>query len=212
MSDHTAKVTCYNRRDMERFSFGNSQQQLCCANDPLLLGKLVPLQLEDSAVPPSVPLRRNHPVLIIPGFMSSRLTVQDSPYKSWRDKQLWLNIALLGFNSMNVGGKLRKNEELWRRCSEIFGGNGDVNEKKNEHNDIGINCTSVDDTIAWEALHNEYMKQVECKSRWLWHLALQSDMITEKEGLVVRPVPGTAGVNYLAPGALTESASYMVGC
>ena len=53
--------------------------------------------------------------------MSLRLTVQDSAYNSWRDKQLWLNITSLGFNRMNVGGNFCKNEErCW--CSVIFGG------------------------------------------------------------------------------------------
>lgn len=41
---------------------------LLYANDTLSQGKMVPLQLEDSAESPAVPLCRNHPNLIIPSF------------------------------------------------------------------------------------------------------------------------------------------------
>ena len=33
-------------------------------------------------------------------------------------------------------------------------------------------------------MHQEYLKQVECKSKWLWHLRLKPDLIHEKEGVV----------------------------
>ncbi|KAL3773108.1 hypothetical protein ACHAWO_008703, partial [Cyclotella atomus] len=53
------------------------------------------------------------PVLIVPGFMSSVLTVQSSSLKpSWKDKRLWLNITSLGFNSIKRGGKLQRNEDI----------------------------------------------------------------------------------------------------
>jgi len=82
-----------------------------------------------------------------------------------------------------------KNEQ--RRSTRILAG------------DSGVDQSS-------EEMHQEYVKQMECKSRWVWHMRLQSDMIHEREGVEVRPVPGTAGVDYLAPGAL-ESMSYVFG-
>ncbi|KAL7531494.1 hypothetical protein ACHAXR_007599 [Thalassiosira sp. AJA248-18] len=130
------------------------------------------------------------PVLIIPGFMSSGLAVQKSIHKSWEGKRLWLNISSAGFNSLHVGGALRKNEQL-RSTRDLPAGD------------------SFDQSS--EEMHQEYVKQIECKSRWLWHIRLQPDMMREKEGVEVRPVPGTAGVDYLAPGALTETMSYVFG-
>lgn len=131
---------------------------------------------------------RQLPVLIIPGFMSSGLTIQKSPHKSWEGKRLWLNVRAAGFNSLHVGGALEKNEQ--RRSVR----------------DITV---SFDQSS--EEMHQEYAKQMECKSKWVWHMRLQRDMIHEKEGVAVRPIPGTAGVDYLAPGALTEGASYVFG-
>ena len=108
------------------------------------------------------------PVLIIPGFMSSGLTIQKSPHKSWIGKRLWLNIASLGFNSLHVGGALRKNETKY----------------SNRALDAGASDGGVVDPSSDE-MHQEYLKQMECKSKWVWHLRLKSDMIHEKDGVEV---------------------------
>jgi hypothetical protein len=124
------------------------------------------------------PDKKHIPVLIVPGFMSSVLTVQSSSLKpSWKDKRLWLNITSLGFNSIKQGGKLQRNEII--RSKRIL----------NAEN-TGTEETS-DPTL--EQLHAEYMKQVECKNRWVQHMQLGDDLITERKGVVVRPLEGTAG-------------------
>jgi hypothetical protein len=118
------------------------------------------------------------PVLIVPGFMSSVLTVQSSSLKpSWKDKRLWLNITSLGFNSIKRGGKLQRNEDI--RSKRLL-----------DAENVGTDETS-DPTL--EQLHAEYLKQVECKNRWVQHLQLRDDLITERKGVVVRPLEGTAG-------------------
>lgn len=54
-------------------------------------------------------------------------------------------------------------------------------------------------------------KHTEYKSDWLKHMSLQSDLESEREGVVVRSIPGLAGVDYLTPGALTNHVSYVFG-
>eukprot|EP00804_Cyclotella_cryptica_P003693 CCRYP_016578-RB/>CCRYP_016578-RB protein AED:0.13 eAED:0.13 QI:241/1/1/1/0.75/0.66/9/1536/773 len=138
------------------------------------------------------------PVLIIPGFMSSVLTVQSSSLRpSWKDQRLWLNITALGFNSIHRGGKLRRNEEI--RSTRILNA-----EKK------GRTAEAMSDS-AIEEMHVQYLKAVESKNQWVEHMRLSDDMISEKKGVVVRALPGTAGVDYLSEGALTESMSYVFG-
>lgn len=132
------------------------------------------------------------PVLIIPGFMSSALTIKKSPHKSWEGKRIWMNIAQLGFQSLRIGGKLRENEKT--RALQ----------QKNSKQDKAS-------MLASDALHQEYKNAVECKSRWVRHMRLQDDMKTEKEGIEVRPIQGCAGVDYLSAGALTESLTYVFG-
>lgn len=135
---------------------------------------------------PQAKEKKLKPVLIIPGIMSSGMAIKKSPYKSWEGKRIWLNIAQMGFQSLHVGGALRKNEKI--RASHP--------EKSTKESD---------------AQHLQYMQEMECKSRWVRHMRLKDDMISEKDGIEVRPIPGCAGVDYLAPGALTESQSYVFG-
>ena len=129
------------------------------SNNP---GGTFPIHQHLNSTTGDAPPRRYHPVLIIPGLMSSALMIHESPHKTWKDKRLWMNIASVGFNSLHTSGKLRRNE-LRRRASIMR---------------IG----ELDKTC--EEIHQEYMRQVECKSRWIWHLTLQPDMIHEKEGVV----------------------------
>lgn len=108
----------------------------------------------------------HNPVLIIPGFMSSGLTIKKSTQsKSWEGKRLWLNITSAGFNSLHVGGALRKNEH-----------------QRSIHN------MKVKDALppykAREEMHEQYLKEVECKSKWVRHMRLK-DMVHEPEGIVV---------------------------
>ena len=107
------------------------------------------------------------PVLIIPGFMSSGLTIRKSPHKSWEGRRLWLNITAAGFNSLHRGGALAKNE----------------NYRSNRLLDGADASSSIDQSS--EEMHQEYVKQMECKSRWVWHMRLESDMLHEREGLEI---------------------------
>ena len=98
---------------------------------------------------PSERRKQHLPVLIIPGFMSSGLIIEKSPHKPWEGKRLWLNIASAGFNSLHVGGALRKNEEERRSTRQLRVGN----------------VLPLDQSS--EQMHQQYLRQVECKSKWV---------------------------------------------
>ncbi len=133
--------------------------------------------------------RQRKPVLIIPGFMSSALTIEKSSIDpTWEGKRLWLNLFSLGFHSLQIGGVLRRNEEKIMKIEEEnkpIDSRGGKLSRAGEA--LGGSVKSSRD------LHLEYLKQLECKSKWVEHMRLQPDMIHENEGVVVRPIPGTAG-------------------
>jgi hypothetical protein len=123
-----------------------------------------------------------YPILIIPGFMSSGLEVKESEDSpNWVGKRVWINLTSLGFASIFRGGNLERNES-------IRGKTGFDEEK-----------------------HREFEQQIVCKNKWLHHMSLSADMVTERPGVKVRPINGLAGVDYLTPGALTEHLSYVFG-
>ena len=138
------------------------------------------------------------PVLILPGFMSSGLTIQKSPHKSWEGKRLWLNISSAGFNSLHVGGALRKNEQR-RSTMNLMGDDGRKKEPLDPSSEemqwvqmmYWIHTIWMTIYLSKHLFHihsfisQEYKRQLECKSRWLWHMRLQSDMLHEKEGVEV---------------------------
>ena len=123
--------------------------------------------------------KKLQPVLIIPGFMSSVLTVQSSSLQpSWKDQRIWLNITTLGFNHLKRGGKLQRNEDIRSRRQMLNDSNNDRD-------------ASIDSTL--EHMHSEYLRQVECKNKWVQHMKLRDDSIGERKGVVVRALEGTAG-------------------
>lgn len=126
--------------------------------------------------------QRFHPVLIIPGFMSSGLQVEKSDSESWVGKRVWINLNTLGFESLYRGSAIEENESLKKGGAEFS-----------------------------KEQHEEYQEQVRCKSKWLHHMSLSDDMITERPGNRVRPIRGLQGVDYLTPGALTNHLSYVFG-
>jgi len=97
--------------------------------------------------------------------MSSGLTIQQSPNKSWIGKRLWLNISAAGFHSLHVGGALRKNED-----------------RRSMRNLKVKDVVTLDKSS--EEMHQQYLKEVECKSKWVRHMRLK-DMINEHDGVVV---------------------------
>lgn len=111
------------------------------------------------------------------------MVTRSESYPSWIGKRIWLNLKSIGFYSLHRGGVLQKNAESMRQ------GVGDFSPE----------------------VHEEYERQIKAKSRWVQHIRLRADMKSEKEEISVRAIEGTAGVDYLAPGMLTKSMSYVFG-
>ena len=53
--------------------------------------------------------------------------------------------------------------------------------------------------------------QTVLRNMWLQHMVLADDMVSERTGVEVRNIEGLAGVDYLAPGTLTNFLSYVFG-
>ena len=42
----------------------------------------------------------HHPVILVPGYMSSCLAVEESPWKDWSDRRIWLSMQAMGFEKV----------------------------------------------------------------------------------------------------------------
>jgi len=131
------------------------------------------------------------PVLIIPGFMSSGMELQESTIReAWQGKRLWINLRSLGFEAIRLGRERVIGLSSDSSSSEKEEDNGENNEEEEE---------------VKEQRHKEY------KSYWLQHFALDEDMISERQGVKVRNIESLAGVDYLSPGSLVSFVSYVFG-
>lgn len=157
------------------------------------------------------------PLLIIPGIMSSGMQIRNSAvHDKHIGERVWLNPIALGVGKIHMG----KSFKIRRR--------GDTNAKPKQGNsprrrknataiEIAtqpiLNCTddsSETDTESSEA--DEEQPVLDCKSAWLQHMSLNSDMCSERAGNEIRPIPGLDGVDFLADIAnITIGASYVFG-
>ena len=62
-----------------------------------------------------------------------------------------------------------------------------------------------------DEVDKEEVKQYECKSAWLQHMMLDGDRESDPPGIKVRNISGLEGVDYLTPGAFTNTVSYVFG-
>ncbi|GBG32689.1 Phospholipid:diacylglycerol acyltransferase [Hondaea fermentalgiana] len=54
-------------------------------------------------------------------------------------------------------------------------------------------------------------EQVRMRNDWLVHMSLQTDLISEREGVQVRAIPGLRGVDFLEPGLFMNAQTYVFG-
>ncbi len=122
------------------------------------------------------------PILIIPGFMSSGLEIQESSIRpSWKGERVWLNLGSLGLSALYFGSA-QKQKDI---------------------------PTTTESGIE---LNEEQAEQLRYKSAWLEHMKLNAqDMRTETKGIQVRAIPGLDGVDYLTPGTFMNLVSYVFG-
>lgn len=147
--------------------------------------------------------------------MSSGLYVKKSSITpSWEYKRLWINLASLGIHSIHFGGGdvstssgvVNGNDNSCHTDSY----NADTN--ANAHSDADNNILDVRrDGNAAKTTKKERREGRRMRSLWLQHIMLESDMVTEPEGIEVRNIEGLSGVDYLSPGALTNLVSYVFG-
>lgn len=138
------------------------------------------------------------PILIVPGFMSSGLHVESSRVRpSWQGDRLWLSLHRLGFS-----GKLQAVGISEFECED----NDDDDSSYPDTSSIQSGSTvQSGSTLGGEK------ESVKLKDDWLSHMALLPDLVSERDGVRIRPVPGLEGVDFLAPGAFTKSQSWVFG-
>lgn len=140
------------------------------------------------------------PLLIVPGIMSSGLEVRKSGVDDKHvGERVWLNVTALGMGALYSGPvteKKKAREEKHEKNRKM------VQEKKMEE----ASDTEEEDEAEEMAEREKSPELYKCKSAWLQHLSLQSDMCTEREGNEIRPIKGLDGVDFL-----TELATIDVG-
>lgn len=173
------------------------------------------------------------PLLIIPGIMSSGLEVRKSNVDDKHvGERVWFNPIALG------KGKIRRGKNFTAKESKtnVYGdpdadADGDTpadatsqqpqseseSQEKEDKEEICLDSDSDSDESESEGSRDdeekdELQKELDCKSAWLQHMSLLSDMCTEREGNEIRPIPGLGGVDFLMEIAnITIEASYVFG-
>lgn len=139
---------------------------------------------------------RRLPILIIPGFMSSGLRIEESFEKpNWKGKRLWLNIGSLGMGKLS--SRARRPWEAFHRAVSDVG------------SDIGVERDGVSFPISGDEADPQ--QQATIRSLWLRHMMLDDDCTSERPGVRVRAISGLDGVNYLYPSFLTNMITYVFG-
>lgn len=148
------------------------------------------------------------PLLIIPGIMSSGLEVRKSAvHKKYIGERVWINPIALGFGKMQRGKTF---------TTSVVGGaktKGQIIQTTQNDNRMeqskDYKYTPTDHENKTE---EEIKEELDCKSAWLQHMSLTSDMCTEREGNEIRPIQGLDGVDFLVDIAnINVGASYVFG-
>ena len=160
--------------------------------------------------------RRPHlPVLIIPGFMSSGLTIEKSHLiEDWEGQRLWLNLKSLGLEKYyDTKASRERNRKRRTRDGLEMGTTFEDDDDEGEEDQDG-DVDDIESNSCAEEDHAETAAHDTVPSRNLWikHISLSpSDLKSDPAGggIQVRPMEGLAGVDYLTPGTLTNFLSYV---
>lgn len=161
----------------------------------------------------------NLPIILVPGFGSTSLEVVEG-YEKWKGQRVWLSLSkisreALSFRRFTQGRATRRLDVNGKTITGDF----EAIELEEEWEDaearlaslgmsLGSSTTSME-TTAVSAVDPAVERAF--KNRWIQHLCLQEDGISDPEGIKVRPVKGVEAVTYLDPGALTAPLSYVMG-
>lgn len=166
--------------------------------------------------------KAKHPIVLIPGFCSSGLYVEEGN-ESWKGQRVWLSLAKLTSESSKIPkipsldkistDKIKMEHRHEHRRSRS---SSDPNERSSESdtNSEDRPLPLTEPTLVIEKFAENQREETvytnEYKNRWLNHMCLAKDGYSDPVGIKVRPVSGVAGVSYLTPGKFTNSLSYVI--
>ena len=153
-----------------------------------------------------------HPVVIVPGMASSALEAFETTEKDWYCERVWIDPFKIGrlamietlakkFGGSGVKEKSPKSPKMAlrgtkvRQTSSVMGGTADI-----LHGYMG---TSIEEDELKEADKNDKRR------RWIEHMCLGPDGISDPPKIKVRPIHGIHGVDYLASAPMARAPSYV---
>jgi len=178
--------------------------------------RTLPLAIEEQKGPPKVTL----PVLIFPGMCSSGLFVENSGLdnKKFQGRRLWMNAGFFAESAMdkkivsssrtiNARNNSAYVDDTTPRSSFV----GNVEDLNRDSN---VTSTPIEENkpLSSNDVDTEYNtdfaqmeEELNIRSAWLYHIALDKNMVDEREGNRVRPYEGLKAVEWLADDAIGKS-------
>jgi len=160
----------------------------------------------------------NLPILMFPGIASSGLYVDKSGLnnKKYKGRRLWMNAGFLAASAMgktvlnaeeikshnnnnnndkNEGNNTNNNNNnYYKREKSEDSIDDDDNDSDDNDNNININNNEMADIIGTEFAKSE--AEYEIRSAWLYHIALDKNMVDERPGNRVRTYDGVRNLLY----------------
>ena len=159
----------------------------------------------------------------------------------WVGERLWLNLKALGFeaavgkHTVSQGGPILPSKEqkgshpnsnintntntmdleegviVMDDAAEDASNQDDNDDDDTSTAGLTTAATTQSTTTGGVVVVARERHNIRLRNAWVQHMALQDDMVSEPDGIRVRPIEGLAGVDYLTPGALTSTVSYVFG-
>ncbi|KAL6078804.1 Synaptotagmin-2 [Balamuthia mandrillaris] len=145
--------------------------------------------------------RPNLPIVLVPGFGSSGLFVEEGA-EDWLGARVWLSITRLTSEKLKMLGQQisgaitpRTQEKTTKQTPQSSSANIDQNEREEE---LSPSLLKI--------------KKLLKKNEGLGYMCLDSkDLCSDPPGVKVRSLKGSRAVTYLDPGLITGNLSYVMG-
>eukprot|EP01119_Soliformovum_irregulare_P025709 TRINITY_DN9597_c0_g1_i3.p1 TRINITY_DN9597_c0_g1~~TRINITY_DN9597_c0_g1_i3.p1 ORF type:complete len:451 (+),score=106.59 TRINITY_DN9597_c0_g1_i3:83-1435(+) len=150
-------------------------------------------ELKEEGIVPTLP------ILLVPGFASSSLKVEQG-YKRWENKRIWISLHKLGLRKFKhtVGKALHRQSS---QPQDILG-----SEIRDEAHHESL-ATKLDGSVRQVAA--DVTGTSKMKRKWIEHMCLQEDGISDPPGVKVRPYTGLEAISYLDPKRITKRLSHV---
>eukprot|EP00403_Amphidinium_massartii_P038608 CAMPEP_0178443820 /NCGR_PEP_ID=MMETSP0689_2-20121128/39122_1 /TAXON_ID=160604 /ORGANISM="Amphidinium massartii, Strain CS-259" /LENGTH=924 /DNA_ID=CAMNT_0020067899 /DNA_START=80 /DNA_END=2855 /DNA_ORIENTATION=+ len=160
-----------------------------------------------------------HPVLLVPGFCSSKLQILETDTRAWKGQRIWLDLNKLGFSLFSVRAV---HDSLMQAAAQtfrkMFRRNG---RRESQETQSAPSAANLDEEAA-ELVGEQVGFEEDMKNNWIRHMNvhLDADNTTWRDppGIKVRvyenkkhPRGGLEAIDYLAPGIFTNEATYVFG-